>query len=642
MPVYNGAVFLASAIDSILNQSFSEFELIIINDGSTDESEKIILSYSDHRIVYIRNEKNLGLVNSLNKCIKICKGEFIARMDADDISLPDRLQTQVNFLRSNQHFAMVASVVQPVDAKNNYLGLWSTDSSTINEGDIRSMLSKTNCIAHPSVMMRADVAKRLLYRAGAKASEDYDLWLRMLARGLRIAKIKEPLLLYRMHQSSVMAGAKGTGDQNLRVFYQKTFFLKYALSHLLINSFFFKVVYSSLRSLAAYFRTKLFRLLKDIKYLLQINPFSAFAEYNRLASTLLNHDASLIFFFPYTHMGGAERVHSDIVNAFPDQKCMVVFTGFSKDSSFLQAFKHSGSEVLVIPGALYSPLVRAKSRNLLIRYINSGRRRGIFGSNSEYYFHLLPHLNRDLFCADLIHAFKFQPEGNLAHIGLLPYASRLNKRVFVSKQAMDEFKLLLTNNLYGSSHTERLTYICNGTKVADVLPAKSQPFKVLFVGRDSPEKRFELFVQIADNFTGNSDIVFEAAGISSAKSYGNVSCLGELTQSELNELYKSAHILLLTSSREGFPMVIIEAMAAGVVPVSTAVGDIPNHINGDNGVVIRADDAARIVTSMIQAIESLIGNPAELNRLSANANSYAQNHFMIEDFQSNYRSLFGL
>src|SRR5215212_8979259 len=98
LPVYNGEKFLGQAIESILGQSFPDFELIIVNDGSGDNSENIILSYTDKRVVYLKNQENSGLVSSLNRGVSVAKGKYIARMDADDISLPDRFKLQKDFL----------------------------------------------------------------------------------------------------------------------------------------------------------------------------------------------------------------------------------------------------------------------------------------------------------------------------------------------------------------------------------------------------------------------------------------------------------------------------------------------------------------------------------------------------------------
>ena len=109
MPVYNAEKYLAEAINSILNQTFTNYELLIINDGSTDKSEEIILKYSDKRIRYIKNDKNIRLVATLNKGIELAKGKYIARMDADDISVPTRLEKQITLLENNEDIGVCGS-----------------------------------------------------------------------------------------------------------------------------------------------------------------------------------------------------------------------------------------------------------------------------------------------------------------------------------------------------------------------------------------------------------------------------------------------------------------------------------------------------------------------------------------------------
>src|SRR5690606_1184748 len=109
LPAYNAEKYLAEAIESILNQSFKDFEFIIINDGSKDRTEDVILSYNDPRIVYLNNEANLGLIDKLNKGFNIARGKYIARMDADDISSPERLYIQYQFLENNPDYVICSS-----------------------------------------------------------------------------------------------------------------------------------------------------------------------------------------------------------------------------------------------------------------------------------------------------------------------------------------------------------------------------------------------------------------------------------------------------------------------------------------------------------------------------------------------------
>ena len=203
LPVFNGAAFLQQAIDSVVQQTLTDVELIIINDGSTDSSEQIILSYKDERIRYFKNEINKGLVFTLNKGIELSRADFIARMDSDDICLSERLYKQKTFLQSNKNTAVVACFIENIDEFNNPLGVWNTDRATTSDHDIKIKMAKENCIAHPSVMMRKEIIQQYLYKDYQKNIEDYDLWLRLLSDGHTIEKIPEVLLQYRLHKQSI-------------------------------------------------------------------------------------------------------------------------------------------------------------------------------------------------------------------------------------------------------------------------------------------------------------------------------------------------------------------------------------------------------------------------------------------------------
>jgi glycosyltransferase involved in cell wall biosynthesis len=122
MPVYNTEMYLKEAIDSILNQTFRDFEFIVINDGSTDSTSDIIESYSDPRIIYLQNEKNLGVATSLNKGLSIAKGTYIARMDGDDVSRCDRLEKQVAFMDANPEIGVCGTWLETIGDRNE---VWS-------------------------------------------------------------------------------------------------------------------------------------------------------------------------------------------------------------------------------------------------------------------------------------------------------------------------------------------------------------------------------------------------------------------------------------------------------------------------------------------------------------------------------------
>jgi len=203
LPAYNSAAFIKDAIDSVLNQTLTDFEFIIINDGSTDNTDALIKNYTDPRINYIINQQNQGLIATLNRGIQIAKGEYIARMDADDICLPDRLAIQKQWLDAHPKTAVVATLVEFIDEKNTIKGHWKLDKETITAAAIKKTLPIENCIAHPSIMGRKSLLLHYPYDTKQKHIEDYDLWLRLVADGQIIEKVPQVLLQYRVHSTSV-------------------------------------------------------------------------------------------------------------------------------------------------------------------------------------------------------------------------------------------------------------------------------------------------------------------------------------------------------------------------------------------------------------------------------------------------------
>jgi len=196
MPVYNGVTYLNEAIDSILNQTFQNFEFIIIDDGSTDNSVKIIKSYDDNRIRLVENRNNLGQSETLNKGLSLTRGNYIARMDQDDISIPERLKKQLDFMENNSDVDVCGSWVQLMGKYNGIIEL-ETQSEEIKI----SLLTNQN-LAHPAVMIRKStlVKYELNYNPTFTIGNDYDLWVRMFDY-CSFANLPEPLLKFRMHDN---------------------------------------------------------------------------------------------------------------------------------------------------------------------------------------------------------------------------------------------------------------------------------------------------------------------------------------------------------------------------------------------------------------------------------------------------------
>ena len=209
MPVFNAEKQLREAIESILHQTFVDFEFIIINDGSSDGSKDIILSYSDPRIKYFENEKNLGLISTLNKGIGLCNGKYIARMDADDISMPGRLERQYRFMEKHPDMGVCGAWAKVIDANNRVKG------KIVNQTrpwfvSIHLLFSVP--LVHPSCLIRTALLQKHPYHE-VPAAEDYNLWCR-LNESTRMANIPAFLLHYRWHESSVSNEQKQIQEEN--------------------------------------------------------------------------------------------------------------------------------------------------------------------------------------------------------------------------------------------------------------------------------------------------------------------------------------------------------------------------------------------------------------------------------------------
>lgn len=206
LPVYNGGRYLAKAIESILNQTYSDYELIIINDGSTDNTEKIILSYSDPRIRYYKNKTNLKLIKTLNKGIDLAKAKFIARMDADDIALPSLLEKELEIFESNNEIDIVSirNYLLSDDGSNFYE---SKTVLSLNDATHKYIVFFQNHISHPGMMIKAQLLKKYKYTDDISVQyfEDVDLWYRLLRDGYNIFIIRERLLFYRKTQNGIVS-----------------------------------------------------------------------------------------------------------------------------------------------------------------------------------------------------------------------------------------------------------------------------------------------------------------------------------------------------------------------------------------------------------------------------------------------------
>lgn len=199
MSVHNEEKYVKDAVDSILNQTFTEFEFIIIDDGSTDKTAEILKGYTDNRLRLIVQE-NLGLTRALNKGLKVARGVYVARMDGDDIAHPERLDREAKYLDAHTNVGIVGTFIRQVDENGRYLKQcrYETESEKI-----KKKLWVDCPFCHPTVMFRKSCIEKVgCYREKIGPAEDYDLWFR-ISEICDVANIAEPLHKYRIDPHGV-------------------------------------------------------------------------------------------------------------------------------------------------------------------------------------------------------------------------------------------------------------------------------------------------------------------------------------------------------------------------------------------------------------------------------------------------------
>jgi glycosyltransferase involved in cell wall biosynthesis len=216
IPAYNAEKYLGEAIDSILNQTFTDFECIMIDDCSTDNTWKIIQKYAkkDSRIVGVKNEKNLGIAGNLNKAISLSKGKYLARMDADDWAYPERFEKQVQFLDTHIEVGIVGGAMEVRDEtleKVLYVRSYAQDDALL-----RKYMFKQSPFSHPCIMYRKEVIQDNLYNEKLSPTEDYDLYFRV-GKKYQFANLQDIVLKYRTSNTQ-SSTAKANRQQYLTLY----------------------------------------------------------------------------------------------------------------------------------------------------------------------------------------------------------------------------------------------------------------------------------------------------------------------------------------------------------------------------------------------------------------------------------------
>ncbi|WP_208328349.1 glycosyltransferase family 4 protein [Flavobacterium poyangense] len=379
-----------------------------------------------------------------------------------------------------------------------------------------------------------------------------------------------------------------------------------------------------------------------VKALLKLISFMVY-ELNKIKN------AKVIFFFPYYHTGGAEKVHLNIVKAIKDVENYVFFTDESYSDGFKNQFYKCASVYEVYDFLNRNYFVKKLFIKVLVSKINGSKKiKSVFGCHSVFYYELLPHISKKVRKYDLTHAF-IKPDKGGIEIFSLPYVKNLDKRIVINSKTKQDYIDLY--NLQGlSEFNEKIEVIPNGIEILQ----KSNNIKnddffyVGFVGRWAKEKRPEMYLKIANQVRKDyPDIRFVMAGPNfeeneqAIKDSGIIN-LGEIKDENiLREWYDRMNVILITSYREGFPMVIMESMMFGVIPISSNVGSISEHlIDNVNGFLVENElHITDIENKFSEKIIYLYKNKEVQIQLSKNAKQYGVSKFGIDSFREKYRSL---
>lgn len=342
----------------------------------------------------------------------------------------------------------------------------------------------------------------------------------------------------------------------------------------------------------------------------------------------------IVFFIPYHHIGGAERVHLNIIKTLIYKP--IVFFDYSNSDKISKEFSKSAHCFL---------LTNDKKRKFAIRFlqiISYFMPVVLFGCNSSLFYNFVSKLKDKIRAIDLTHAFSFPEHG--MEISSLPYINLLDKRIVINNKTFNDYKALYQKNAIEESLLARFKIISNGIIIRNFddcqIDARFSNFTIGFVGRNSPEKRPELFFElvrqtnikakaIGDNFD-NFKIDFPEV------TYFENCNDNAIIRSQFSEI----SLLLVTSSREGFPLVIMEAMELGIPVIASDVGSIAEHVINDENGFLSPVDKEDFLNFTVAKIKAIIEDKVLYRNLSLKAREYAINNFDIKVFNKQYRDLF--
>lgn len=355
----------------------------------------------------------------------------------------------------------------------------------------------------------------------------------------------------------------------------------------------------------------------------------------------LKAEYDIFFFFPFYHVGGAEKVHSEIVQLFPEKKVAVFFTKKSVNEAMLPKFR--GANITVFSISAYTDNKWLYFLNLIWRgiaaaYIHRQQRRPlVFNGQCNFAYKLSPHLRKDIRQTELIHSFC-----SFSYIRI-PFIPFYDTTVMISRDAINSHLALYRQYGIPAAYAERIRLIMNGIPLPENTASQAKgPLRILYVGRGTAEKRAHLVARIGQAAGIQAGFVGPVEDAIPADLRAGCVFYGEQTDPEaIDRLYRQHQVIVITSSREGFPMVIMEGMARGLAVLATNVGDIPYHVHSpEAGHLLDVNLAENaLVADAAACLREWAQRPELLCRMREHNIRYAREHFGMDAFATAYRSL---
>lgn len=342
----------------------------------------------------------------------------------------------------------------------------------------------------------------------------------------------------------------------------------------------------------------------------------------------------VIFIIPYHRIGGAERVHLNIIKALPNKP--IVFFDCSISKHIDKEFRDNSCFFMILGKKRIDYIYK------FIYFISFFFQVYLFGCNSILFYQFILKLKGRVKTIDLTHAFTYCGEGmeNFS----LPYLKLLDKRVVINRKTFEDYKQLYINNNINQTLLERFIVIPNGIEIKDFnktnIVKRFQKFTIGFVGRNSKEKRPELFFELVKKLKIRAKVIGDNFD-DYKKDFPNVHYFENCNDKDIiREQFSDISLLIVCSKREGFPLVIMEAMELGIPVITTNVGSIPDHlIDNINGFLVPVENH-EFISFSLGYIKKLIQDEELYLNMSLNARNYAVENFGIEEFKIKYREMF--